>query len=122
MIRGWRRGEAGLRQPERPVDLLLELLFVRLTGRVLDHQTYGDVVRVGVLVPRTRLENQRLILHVGEELSGPRRILGAVPQRRQEILIFSEVGQPAGVVEELAECDLVPGLWQARQTLADRVV
>ena len=92
-------------QPERPVHELAELSFVAPAGGVLHHQGDDDVVGVGVPVSRTGLEPERPVLDVGEQPLGRRGLGGVSPNRVLELPYLGEVRQPAGVFEELPECE-----------------
>jgi len=63
-----------------------------------------------------------LVLHVRQQLGGRRRLRRRGRDRRSERVAARIVGEPAGVVEQLTQRDLAPGIGQVRQSFADRLV
>lgn len=95
---------------------------VRTPCRSLDHEPDDDVVRVGVGIFRTGLEDRLRLLDVRQELDRRRRDEERPEQCVDERFLLAEVRDPAGVVQQLAQRDVLPLARQVGPPSPDRVL
>ena len=93
--------QGGPLKAQRPVNLLLELVFVGFARGRLDHQGHGYVVRVGIPVLGTGIEEQRriifrvILIQVSKQLLRWGCLCGVLKNRVLEARILREVnGHP----------------------------
>ena len=115
-----RRRQLRPRETERIEDALLELLCVRASRDLLDHETERDVVRVRVALLAAGLEAS------GLEAAKRKLLIGLVEGDRSASLeprrVVRDVREPRAVTEQVADRDL-PAPWNdARQVLFQRAV
>ncbi|GAA5016660.1 hypothetical protein GCM10025734_66550 [Kitasatospora paranensis] len=114
--------EAGVAQAERPVDQPAEQFLVAAAGGGLGHQRDGDVVGVGVPVAAAGGEEQALVGDVVEQVPGVEDVVRVGRDDGAEGRGVAVVRQPAGVLEELAECHGRPGRREVGEALPEGVV
>ena len=115
-----RRRQLRPRETERIEDALLELLCVRASRDLLDHETERDVVRVRVALLAAGPERQRLGGREAQAVDGTgrRRPFGLLEPFR----VLRNVREPRAVTEQVPDRDL-PAPWNdARQVLFQRAV
>ena len=105
---------------ERSEDALLELLCVRASSDLLDHETERDVVRVRIALPAAGPERQRLGGREAQALDGTGRgrPIGLVEPSR----IVRYVREPRAVTEQVPDRDLLASRDNPRHVVFQRAV
>ena len=100
--------QRGAAKPKGPEDLAVQLLVEWVAGGRLDDQAEQDVAGVGVRPGRARREVRWPVGHQGDQLPRGPGVEATLRGRVQRLFDGGRVvGHAAGVVEQLADADLV---------------